>query len=587
MSHDRTGTNARRGNGYLGLLIRLLKPQRRRFVGAVLLSALASGASLMQPVMVARIVGGLTDGADIVPWTIFLFALLSLSAALTGVQTYILNTVGEYVTSSIRSTFVHAVLRLPVWRVESYRRADLVARVTADSTVVRQALTDGAGQVIAGVIMFAGAIIAMALVSFTLLLVTIASVFLGLLFLVVMSGRMRRASSKVQKDVAKLGVALDQSLSALKTVRALGATDWAMARLDGLIQLAARSGVRFARVTAAVTPLSGVLLQISLAVVLGFGAYQVGNGALTVSQLVAFVMYVFLLLGPVAQGVSGATSLAQASAAAERLAEIQDLADSGSGRTAGSSSGSLMGLPAEVRAPAVVFDDVDFVFPADAEGEREGVVFGLSKVSFSIPQGARVGIVGPSGAGKSTILNLISGFYTPSGGAVFVRDDGGLVGLVEQDAPVVGGTVRDNLALGDDRISDAMCREALTRVNLDYLYQRERGLDLELSDDGANLSGGERQRLAIARVLLRDCPILLLDESTSQMDSENEAKLRDAIVDAGEDRTVIIVAHRLSTVVDCDFIIVICDGKIEGIGAHAELVRASPTYSMFAFQQKL
>ncbi len=589
MRHKRTELQNRRENDYLGLLIGLLKPQWRRFAGAVLLSVLASGASLIQPVIVARIVGGLTNATDILPWALILFALLSLSAVLTGLQTYILNTLGEHVTSSIRSSFAQAVLRLPIWKMESYRRADLVARATADSTVVRQALTDGAGQIIAGTIMFVGAFIAMALVSFTLLMVTIASILLGLVFLAAMSGRMRHASSLVQKDVAKLGVSLDQSLSALKTIRSLEATDWAMTRLDGFIQSAARSGVRFARVAATVTPLSGVLLQISLAIVLGFGAYQVGNGSLAVSQLVAFVMYVFLLLGPVAQGISGVTSLTQASAAAERLAEIQNLSEPRSERTMNYPIEFCRGLPPAAPAEAIVFDDVDFVFPG-SEGEGGGVVFGLSKVSFSVPRGARVGIVGPSGAGKSTILNLISGFYSPTSGTVAVQgkhSGPGLIGLVEQDAPVVGGTVRDNLTLGDDQIDDAMCREVLSRVNLEYLYRREQGLDLELSDDGANLSGGERQRLAIARVLLRDCPILLLDESTSHMDSENETKLRAAIADAGGDRTMVVVAHRLSTIVDCDFIIVVREGKIEGIGTHAELVRTSPTYSMFAFQQKL
>lgn len=222
----------------------------------------------------------------------------------------------------------------------------------------------------------------------------------------------------------------------------------------------------------------------------------------------------------------------------------------------------------------------------------------LRGVTFAVPPGAKVGIVGPSGSGKSTILNLIAGFYSPQRGSVRIAGiaeasdpdvrDRGLIGLVEQDAPVIAGTLRDNLTLGDPEIGEADCLQALARVNLDHLYSRDRGgLDLELSDQGTNLSGGERQRLAIARVLLRRRPILLLDESTSQMDSDNERKLRDAVAEAGRRRTTIVVAHRLSTIVDSDFILVVRDGEIEAVGRHSELVAASPTYSVFADQQRL
>lgn len=587
------GDESRATQGVFSLLATQLRPHWKRFGVAVLLSVGASTLSLAQPILVARIVTALETTTELLPSVAILLSLLITSAILSGLQTYTLGTLGEQITSRVRSQFTSSVLILPISRIETYRRADLVARVTADSTLLRVALTDGAGQIIGGAIMFAGALIAMALVSVTLLLATLAAVTLGLLFLLALSGRMRQASSSVQEQVARIGSTLDQSILAVKTIRSLDATSWATTRLERDVDAARDAGIRFARITAAITPLSGVVMQISLAVVLGLGAHQVTTGSLTVAQLVAFVMYVFLLLAPVGQAVTAITSFAQASAAARRLAEIEERT-SPSGRNETIPAQASIAWPNSTSADAVRFSNVHFTYPtAQATPSEDNLHPALTDISFVIPRGGKVGIVGPSGAGKSTIFNLISGFYTPVQGAIQVmgqsevRDIQGVIGLVEQDAPIIAGTLRENLTLGDTSITDAACYEALAKANLEYLHNRGPGLDLELSDQGSNLSGGERQRLAIARVLLRSRPILLLDESTSQMDSENELKLRDAIAEAGLGRTTIVIAHRLSTIIDSDLLIVLRDGQIEAQGQHNELVQSSPTYAAFARQQRL
>ena len=551
---------------------------------AILLGVAASTLSLLQPALIASMVTALENSTGILPSVLLLLALLTTSAALSGFQTYALGTLGEQVTGRIRMTYVRAVLRLPVCALEAYRRADLVARATSDTTLLRVALTEGAGQIIGGVIMFVGALIAMAFVSPLLLLATVVTVTIGLVCVMALSGRLRNASTQVQEGVSSLGSSLDQSIFASKTIRSLNAADWAISRVDRTIDAAKQAGIRFARVSSAVTPLSGVVMQLCLAVVLGLGAFQVANGTLPVAQLVAFVMYVFLLLTPVGQAVRAMTSLSQATAAARRLAEVEEEAEapeerSGRGKAQATSVSGPTPVPEANDACAVEFADVHFAYPATGGGATAGEPKpALRGVTFAVPPGAKVGIVGPSGSGKSTILNLIAGFYSPQKGSVRIAGiaeasdpdvrDRGLIGLVEQDAPVIAGTLRDNLTLGD--------------------YSRDRGgLDLELSDQGTNLSGGERQRLAIARVLLRRRPILLLDESTSQMDSDNEQKLRDAVAEAGRRRTTIVVAHRLSTIVDSDFILVVRDGEIEAVGRHSELVATSPTYSVFADQQRL
>lgn len=314
---------ARADRGQFSLLVRQIRPYWRRFLVAILLGVAASTLSLLQPALIASMVTALENSTGILPSVLLLLALLTTSAALSGFQTYALGTLGEQVTGRIRMTYVRAVLRLPVCALEAYRRADLVARATSDTTLLRVALTEGAGQIIGGVIMFVGALIAMAFVSPLLLLATVVTVTIGLVCVMALSGRLRNASTQVQEGVSSLGSSLDQSIFASKTIRSLNATDWAISRVDRTIDAAKQAGIRFARVSSAVTPLSGVVMQLCLAVVLGLGAFQVANGTLPVAQLVAFVMYVFLLLTPVGQAVRAMTSLSQATAAARRLAEVE------------------------------------------------------------------------------------------------------------------------------------------------------------------------------------------------------------------------------------------------------------------------
>jgi len=313
--------------------------------------------------------------------------------------------------------------------------------------------------------------------------------------------------------------------------------------------------------------------------VLGLGGARVSTGAITVGDLIAFVLYLFLLVMPLGQAVQSFSTLQTGLGALGRIEEVLALpAEDNSGtRTSGPTA-------------ALQLDDVDFAY-------ADGTVV-LAGVSFTVAPGTRTALVGPSGAGKSTVLALVERFYDVTAGSirlgsVDIRDLPRAVlraqlGYVEQDAPALAGSLRANLLLAAPHASEQQLEDVVDAVNLRQLVDRApSGLDTEVGDGGVLLSGGERQRLAIARALLAAPPLLLLDEPTSNLDARNEALLRAAVDAVAADRTLLVVAHRLSTVVDADQIVVLDSGRVVAVGRHDDLVDSSPLYRELASQQLL
>jgi ATP-binding cassette subfamily B protein len=404
--------------------------------------------------------------------------------------------------------------------------------------------------------------------------------------------------------VGRVAAGVERALSGVRTIRAAGATEREGRRLEADAEEAYRLGVRIARIGAILWPVSGLAVQGAFLAVLGVGGYRVAAGTMSVADLVTFIIFLFMMLFPLGTAFSAVVTVRTALGALARIQEIlalpteDDVAPAPDGVAGGGHAphrgGDGPGHVAQLGHPAhdamVVFDGVGFGY-RDADPV-------LRDVSFAVARGSTTAIVGPSGAGKTTLLALLERFYEPDTGAIRVEgtdvralpraDLRAGIGYVEQDAPALAGTIRDNLLLAAPDADDAACRDALASVNLlDRIDAHDGGLDTVVGDDGVGLSGGERQRLAIARALIGDAPLLLLDEPTAALDGRNERAMHEAIRTAAVGRTVLIVAHRLATVADADQIVVLDAGRVVATGTHAELLDSSALYHELARHQLL
>jgi ATP-binding cassette subfamily B protein/ATP-binding cassette subfamily C protein len=577
----------------LTALLPYLRPYTATLAGVAVLSLVGAAASLCQPLLTRSVLDGITAGRPVTAGVLALVGLLAGGAVLTGLRDYLLQRTAEGVVLGTRRRLAAHLLRLPVAEYDRRRTGDLLSRVGADTTLLRAVVTSGLFETVTGVVMVVGAAVAMILLDPVLFGITLAGVAAGLGVAVLFARRVRGVSQQAQARVGEMTSAVERAISAVRTIRAARAEHRETEAVAASAGAAYAAGVRLARLQAVVGPVGSVTVQGAFLLVLGVGGARVAAGVIGVGDLVAFVMFLFFLVLPLGQALHAYTQLQTGLGALTRIEEILDLPPEDATDPVGPPA------PAVTRprrpeptpeAAAVQFDAVGFGYPGGPPV--------LTDVSFTVPHGTRTALVGPSGAGKSTLLALVERFYDVTDGSLRVdgtdvrelsrADLRARLGYVEQEAPVLAGTLRDNLLLAAPDADTARMLAVLDEVNLAGLVARTSdGLDAQVGEGGVLLSGGERQRLAIARTLLAGPPILLLDEPTSNLDARNEAALRRAVDAVATDRTLLVVAHRLSTVVDADQIVVLEAGRVAAVGAHRDLLESSPLYRELASHQLL
>lgn len=563
-----------------------LRPQRTRMLAGVLLGLLGSLMGLAQPLAAKHVMDDMGRGQVAAGPVVALSALVVAGGVLAGLGHYVLDRSAEAVVCAARRRLTDHLLRLRVPVVERTEPGDLIARATSDTALLRQSAPQAVSAAVTGTLITVATVVMMGLLDAVLLGVTLAVIaFVGVVVAVV-SPRIGRATRHTQESVGRIGAALERALGAFRTLKASGAEQREAAVLHRAAEHARRTGVRAAAWEAVSATVSAVVVQICFLVVLGVGGARVTSGAIGVSTLVAFLLYLFALAPRIGQLVDGVGQFQIGSAAAARIREVEELEVEDVGAPAVAAPPGQEALPA-----TVTFHEVRFAY-------RPGLPDVHRRVSFTVPGCGLTAFVGPSGAGKTTAFSLIERFYEPDAGRVSL--DGkdvrewplaelrANIGYVEQDSPVLAGTLRDNLTLGVGEATADQLRRVLRLARLEGVADRlPQGLDTHVGHRGCRLSGGERQRVAIARALLRRPRLLLLDEATSQLDAANEAALRDTVADAARTTTVLVVAHRLSTVITADRIVVMEAGCVRAVGTHAQLLAGDSLYRELATTQLL
>ena len=588
-------------------LFRLAKGRGRLLVGVGLLAIVSSGLTLAIPSFISRL---FSSGTFKFPGMGMVGAFLGLilaSGVATVFQHYYLQKVGESIVNDARRKLSRHLLRLQIKEYDERKTGDLISRVASDTSRLRTGFLQVFLAGTTGIPLILGAGVIMLVIDPVLLGTALMLIALMGLLIAVVSRVIQGTSLAAQHELGELTSRVERDMTAIRTIRAANATASESASLDEQVETTWQACLKVAKAESVVAPIANVGLQFSAIIVILAGAHRVATGALSMAGLVQFGSLLFILLSPLGQMMAAVSELRASLASLERVNEIFDLPQEDEVDVVNLLPQATLNLSAPAlrrrrsRAPAIEFEDVYFTYGArefgtDLEDDPDSLV--LHGLNLTVPEGRRVAIVGPSGAGKSTVLQLVERFYDVDGGAIRVfgkdirdysREDlRRHLGYVEQDSPVLSGTLRQNLTLGIPDVDDSSCLQALAMVKLDYLASRSpKGLDAVVGESGAGLSGGERQRLAIARSLLSGRKILLFDEATANLDSHNERQIGDVLTNLRGNHTVLVVAHRLSTIMDADLIHVLEHGRLVASGQHHQLVEEVPLYRDLAKEQRL
>ncbi|MGG1337211.1 multidrug resistance ABC transporter ATP-binding protein/permease BmrA [Bacillus subtilis] len=560
-------------------LVRRTNPSYGKLAFALALSVVTTLVSLLIPLLTKQLVDGFSM-SNLSGTQIGLIALVFfVQAGLSAYATYALNYNGQKIISGLRDLLWKKLIKLPVSYFDTNASGETVSRVTNDTMVVKELITTHISGFITGIISVIGSLTILFIMNWKLTLLVLVVVPLAALILVPIGRKMFSISRETQDETARFTGLLNQILPEIRLVKASNAEDVEYGRGKMGISSLFNLGVREAKVQSLVGPLISLVLMAALVAVIGYGGMQVSSGELTAGALVAFILYLFQIIMPMGQITTFFTQLQKSIGATERMIEI----------LAEEEEDTVTGKQIENAHLPIQLDRVSFGYKPDQ--------LILKEVSAVIEAGKVTAIVGPSGGGKTTLFKLLERFYSPTAGAIRLGDEPidtysleswrEHIGYVSQESPLMSGTIRENICYGLERdVTDAEIEKAAEMAYaLKFIKELPNQFDTEVGERGIMLSGGQRQRIAIARALLRNPSILMLDEATSSLDSQSEKSVQQALEVLMEGRTTIVIAHRLSTVVDADQLLFVEKGEITGRGTHHELMASHGLYRDFAEQQ--
>ncbi|WP_224753716.1 ABC transporter ATP-binding protein [Paenibacillus terricola] len=574
------GTSPLKGWMPFWRLIRETKPSRSALAIALTLSLSSTIAALIVPLFTKNVVDSFSLSSIGMPQISLLVVAFLIQAVTAAISTYMLARVGQQVIAGLRERLWRKLLALPVTYYDNHQTGETVSRMTNDTAVVKGLITEHMTSFITGIISIIGSVAILLALDWRMTLVMLTAAPILMLFMVPLGRKMHLVSKSMQDETAQLSGVLSQVLSEIRLVKASNAEDREFASGMKGIRNMFKLGLSEGKVQALIGPLISLIMMLMLVIIIGYGGFRVSSGALSAGDLVAFILYLFQIMMPASQIAMFFTQMQKAIGATERINET--LIDSEEELDRGA-------MLTQANKP-IVAKDVQFTYESGADPVLDGI-------SFVIPPGKVTALVGPSGGGKTTLFSMLERFYSPTEGTIRLGEDSidsyslrswrAAIGYVQQESTLMSGTIRENIAYGTERaVSEEELQRAAAMAYADrFIDQLPNGYDTEVGERGIKLSGGQRQRIGIARALLRDPSILMLDEATSSLDSESEHYVQEALRNLMKGRTTIVIAHRLSTVIDADQLLFIENGRITGRGTHAELLNSHELYRKFAEQQ--